>query len=271
MAKKAKSASGAKKSAPAKHNKGSKPSSKATPKKAASAKATVKAKAKASALKGASKVSVKSSVARSAKTQSKASTKSPAKSPKSADILGTKSARTSKAKAEKSPAAALRKAPAKKSTQSTEKKLKASSAKLTKSAGDKRKSEIAREPVEFNAEVTAKAPVPTAIVAAPEIQSSEAHDDQDSIATEVKSEKRKKRDEIKIDRNGNLQAQWQLLYDRSKGLDPLPYKMSDNFDAKTAIVHKVLGWGFVLSSQNNRLEVLFKEGIKILIANYKAS
>jgi hypothetical protein len=26
-----------------------------------------------------------------------------------------------------------------------------------------------------------------------------------------------------------------------------------------------------LTSQNNRLEVLFKEGIKILISNYKAS
>jgi hypothetical protein len=36
------------------------------------------------------------------------------------------------------------------------------------------------------------------------------------------------------------------------------------------LMHKVLGWGFVLSNLNDRLEVLFKDGIKVLISNYKS-
>jgi hypothetical protein len=88
-------------------------------------------------------------------------------------------------------------------------------------------------------------------------------------APEEKSEKKKKKDDFKIDRSGNLETQWKLIFDKSKALKPVPYKMSDNYEARTAIMHKVLGWGYVLTSQNNRLEVLFKDGIKFLIANYK--
>lgn len=47
------------------------------------------------------------------------------------------------------------------------------------------------------------------------------------------------------------------------------YKMSEQYEAKTAIEHKVLGWGFILSSENNRLDVLFEQGRKMLISNYK--
>jgi hypothetical protein len=90
-------------------------------------------------------------------------------------------------------------------------------------------------------------------------------------AEKAAEKKTKRKDELKIDRNGNLEQQWRLLFERSKALKPVPYKMSENYEAKTALMHKVLGWGYVLSSQNNRLEVLFKEGIKMLIANYKAS
>lgn len=93
----------------------------------------------------------------------------------------------------------------------------------------------------------------------------------DKAATDKADKKGKKssKDEIKVDRNGNLEAQWSLLHDRSKGIKPAPYQMSDNYEARTPLFHKVLGWGYVLSSQNNRLEVLFKDGIKVLIANYK--
>ena len=89
-------------------------------------------------------------------------------------------------------------------------------------------------------------------------------------AAEKAPEKKKKKDDLKIDRNGDLESQWQSLHDKNKGLKAVPYKMSDNFEAKTPLMHKVLGWGYVISSVNNRLEVLFKDGIKILIANYKA-
>jgi len=46
--------------------------------------------------------------------------------------------------------------------------------------------------------------------------------------------------------------------------------MSDVFEALKPINHKVLGWGFVLTNENNRLEVLFENGIKVLISNYKS-
>jgi len=86
-----------------------------------------------------------------------------------------------------------------------------------------------------------------------------------------KAEKKaKKRDDLKIDRTGNFESQWKTLFDRSKAIKPVAYKMSENYEARTALMHKVLGWGYVLTSQNNRLEVLFKDGIKFLIANYKS-
>jgi hypothetical protein len=45
--------------------------------------------------------------------------------------------------------------------------------------------------------------------------------------------------------------------------------MRGSFEERTAIVHKVLGWGYILANRNDRLEVLFKDGIKYLISNYK--
>ena len=33
---------------------------------------------------------------------------------------------------------------------------------------------------------------------------------------------------------------------------------------------KVLGWGFILKNDNDRLEVLFETGIRMLISNYKS-
>lgn len=86
---------------------------------------------------------------------------------------------------------------------------------------------------------------------------------------EKAEKKAKKRDELKIDRTGNLEAQWKTLFEKTKGVKAAAYKMSESYEAKTPIIHKVLGWGYVLTSQNNRLEVLFKDGIKMLIANYK--
>lgn len=88
--------------------------------------------------------------------------------------------------------------------------------------------------------------------------------------TPEKPEKKKRKDDPKIDRAGDLAGQWKTLFEKSKAIKPTPYKMSENYEARTPLMHKVLGWGYVLSSQNNRLEVLFQDGIKMLIANYKA-
>lgn len=49
------------------------------------------------------------------------------------------------------------------------------------------------------------------------------------------------------------------------------YSMSGVFEAQTPLQHKVLGWGYILSVQNDRLEVIFEQGTKILISNYKSN
>ncbi len=64
------------------------------------------------------------------------------------------------------------------------------------------------------------------------------------------------------------QQKWAQLFNKSKKLAPVDYKMSQKYEAETPILHKVLGWGFILSNQNDRLEVLFQDGVKVLISNY---
>lgn len=52
-------------------------------------------------------------------------------------------------------------------------------------------------------------------------------------------------------------------------MDVSNYDMKKTFEPKTAIEHKTLGWGYILENRNDRLEVLFKDGIRFLISNYK--
>ncbi len=89
-------------------------------------------------------------------------------------------------------------------------------------------------------------------------------------AEKVAQEKKKKKDDLKIDRNGDIEAQWAALKEKTKVIKPVPYKMTERYEARGPLQHKVLGWGYILSNQNDRLEVLFQEGIKFLISNYKA-
>lgn len=79
---------------------------------------------------------------------------------------------------------------------------------------------------------------------------------------------------ISIDINPNeaataLSSKWNSLFKKSEQIESKPYNMKAVFEEKTAIVHKVLGWGYILANRNDRLEVLFKDGIKYLISNYK--
>lgn len=89
-------------------------------------------------------------------------------------------------------------------------------------------------------------------------------------AEKVAQEKKKKKDDLKIDRSGDLEAQWASLKEKSKAIKPVPYKMTERYEARGPIQHKVLGWGYILTNQNDRLEILFQDGIKFLISNYKA-
>ena len=67
-----------------------------------------------------------------------------------------------------------------------------------------------------------------------------------------------------------LSVKWANLHKKAEQIESKPYNMKAAFEEKTAIVHKVLGWGYILANRNDRLEVLFKDGIKYLISNYKA-
>lgn len=89
--------------------------------------------------------------------------------------------------------------------------------------------------------------------------------------TAEKVEKASKFKAIKVER-GNAadeKAKWQELYKRHGKDKADAYKMTAVFEALKPIQHKVLGWGFVLTNENDRLEVLFENGIKMLISNYK--
>lgn len=66
-----------------------------------------------------------------------------------------------------------------------------------------------------------------------------------------------------------LSQKWGSLYKKAESIEAKPYNMRAVFEEKTAIIHKVLGWGYILANKNDRLEVLFKDGIKYLISNYK--
>ncbi len=89
--------------------------------------------------------------------------------------------------------------------------------------------------------------------------------------TAEKVEKASKFKAIKVER-GNAadeKAKWQELYKRYGKEKAITYKMTDIFEPLKPMQHKVLGWGFILTNENDRLEVLFENGIKMLISNYK--
>ena len=87
-----------------------------------------------------------------------------------------------------------------------------------------------------------------------------------------KAEKVSKVKPVKIER-GNLsdeKAKWVELNKKYGKEKAVPYKMSEKFQSMIPMQHKVLGWGFILTNENDRLEVLFETGIRMLISNYKA-
>ncbi len=64
-------------------------------------------------------------------------------------------------------------------------------------------------------------------------------------------------------------AKWQSFYSKAKTLETQPYNMKAKYEKEMGIEHKVLGWGYIMDNKNDRLEVLFRDGIKYLISNYK--
>ena len=108
---------------------------------------------------------------------------------------------------------------------------------------------------------------------APEVEN-ETHDIEASSvdAAPQKAEKASKVKPIRIEK-GNTEdekAKWAELFKKYGKENAIPYKMSDSFPNLSPLQHKVLGWGFILKNDNDRLEVLFETGIRMLISNYKS-
>jgi hypothetical protein len=64
-------------------------------------------------------------------------------------------------------------------------------------------------------------------------------------------------------------SKWASLYSKANKIAANPYNLKNQYEVETAILHKTLGWGYIQDKKNDRLEVLFENGIKYLISNYK--
>lgn len=78
-------------------------------------------------------------------------------------------------------------------------------------------------------------------------------------------------DKIKIDRDAmtDEQVKWAEMYNKYKDTQASSYDMKATFQAASPLMHKILGWGWIVSNENDRLEVLFKDGKRMLISNYR--
>jgi len=89
----------------------------------------------------------------------------------------------------------------------------------------------------------------------------------------VKDREKGKINEVKTESTSDTpinshSAKWLQLYKKYGNLEAAEYDMTRQFEERKPIQHPRLGWGFILSIVNDRLEVLFQEGIKTLISNY---
>ncbi|MGZ3769748.1 MAG: hypothetical protein ACXVCP_07925 [Bdellovibrio sp.] len=82
----------------------------------------------------------------------------------------------------------------------------------------------------------------------------------------------KKEKKVKLDKSfSEDQAKWHELYDKYKSIKAPAYTITGQYEAKSPIQHKIFGWGFILSNEYDRLEVLFEDGKRMLISNRKLS
>lgn len=66
-----------------------------------------------------------------------------------------------------------------------------------------------------------------------------------------------------------LDPRWQEYFDKHGSEKSTSYKMTGSYQANQPLQHAKLGWGYILGVQNDRLEVLFEYGPRVLISNYK--
>lgn len=87
----------------------------------------------------------------------------------------------------------------------------------------------------------------------------------------VVAEAPKKEKKVKIDKTGMTedQVKWHEFHEKYKGTKAPAYTIAAQYEAKTPLEHKIFGWGYILSNEYDRLEVLFEDGKRMLISNRK--
>ena len=88
----------------------------------------------------------------------------------------------------------------------------------------------------------------------------------------VKAEKVKKisaKARAELAETAESNRKWHELKEKHAAEKAVSYTMTGVFTSQTPIQHKIFGWGFIINSENDRLEVLFETGTKQLISNYK--
>ena len=88
----------------------------------------------------------------------------------------------------------------------------------------------------------------------------------------AKVPKLKKSEQAKINADkaalNEEERRWNEFHEKHKTDKAQTYDMKATFAAAQPLQHKILGWGWILSNDNDRLEVLFRDGKRILISNY---
>ncbi len=194
-------------------------------------------------------------------TKTKTAVKAPAKAVKKPAVKATAKTATKAAKPIKKEAKSLTKTAAKPAA-------KMNSKAVAGKAGAKigKPSEVSKLESSKPALMTKKGKAEPVVEAIDEVAVSEAE------AAPAKAEKVSKVKPIRIEK-GNLddeKAKWNELFKKYGKDKAIPYKMSDTFPSLSPVQHKVLGWGFILKNDNDRMEVLFETGIRMLISNYKS-
>lgn len=90
------------------------------------------------------------------------------------------------------------------------------------------------------------------------------------VVVQVKVKKGRKSKASEEKDSDALSQKWTSLYRKTQDVEAQPYNMKNSYEPKTPILHKLLGWGYILNNKNDRLEVLFEDGVRFLISNYKS-
>ena len=70
-----------------------------------------------------------------------------------------------------------------------------------------------------------------------------------------------------VKRQKEHEKKWENLHKKAHDIKAIPFHISKPFPAKIPIRHPVFGWGWIISSKNHRLQVMFKDKTRMLLSN----